>query len=367
MLAAYLLDRKTNLKLFPHAGAVQLQTVFAECPNLEPTFDNIRLRPTETRLYGDPGETSTQHKERFRVPLGESDRQQTWPFYGNWDGMERAKKAPWGDLRWRYIHLHAAPETDEDFQLTERGTAQAVAIKRKIKENHSTEAGSDCVNAFSVSREPKCQSILQVRAFRQIQSRKSREDRVEQWLVDGFPVDRMDPPHSDVAVPRNRNAEADMWGMEYAFRTVCQSANRRGRAGEVNSHEHYVVPKNLVAYFVQRVMQFEPDTFGRFRVGDGSYTRLDVSEDGGVHTNVVAETSHLVREYVKRNLPVGGADAPEDSGMDVPEDPAADEGGNGEKEDEREEEDCEDADDEYVGDCGDDQQRGDGGDGGKYF
>jgi len=360
LLAAYLLDRKTNLKLFPHAGAVKLQRAFAErCTQpLEPIYENIKLRPTETSLYGKPDEPEKQLKKRLKEPpLGEKDLQQTWPFHANWDGMERKNKQKFEKWRWRYLYFHAAPESDENFELTERGVAQAVAIKKKIKANRSSKGNKDSFDHFSVSFEPKCRAILQVRAFEQMQSNKSVEDPVEQWLVDGFPVDRMDPPHSDIMVPRNRNAEADMWGMEYAFRTVCKSAKRdRGKAGDVNSHEHYVLPKNLIAYFVQRAMQFEPGVFGRLRISDGSFTRVDVSEDGEVYVHVMAETSHLVKEYEKQKL---CNDAPEDSGMDAPEGPAAAEEGDRDEgcpDDEVEEV---DDDDEFNENCGD-QQQGDG-------
>ena len=65
----------------------------------------------------------------------------------------------------------------------------------------SAKGNADCFDHFDVSHEPKWQAILQVRAFQQTQSNKGVENLVEQWLVD--------------------------------------------------------VPKNLIAYFVQRVMRFE--------------------------------------------------------------------------------------------------------------
>ena len=94
----------------------------------------------------------------------------------------------------------------------------------------------------------------------------------------------------------------------------------------------------------------------------GSFTRVDVSEDGEVYVHVMAETSHLVKEYEKQKL---CNDAPEDSGMDAPEGPVAAEDevqDRGCPDDEEEEV---DDDDEFNVDC---EQQGDGdAAGGKNF
>ena len=78
-------------------------------------------------------------------------------------------------------------------------------------------------------------------------------------------MDRLDPPHSDVIIPAGSTAQAEYWQMEYALRKTCYRLPDK-------SYEHYVLPKKLIAYFVQRLMQFKPETFGRFRIHDGSQT-----------------------------------------------------------------------------------------------
>ena len=138
---------------------------------------------------------------------------------------------------------------------------------------------------------------------------------MEQSLVDGFPVDSMDPPHSDVIIPAHRNVEADMWQMEYAFRKVCYRAKKKGTARRQNAVEHYVLPKNLIAYFVQRIMQFKPETFGRFRIRDGSHTHITIDEEGEPMVKTVGETNHWLKEHYRQNLQGDGDNG---IGLDVP-------------------------------------------------
>ena len=135
----------------------------------------------------------------------------------------------------------------------------------------------------------------------------------------GFPVNRMDPPHSDVAVPRGHNARADFWKMEHAFRKICHRHIYEEGNFLTPSYklEYYLsLPKNLIAYIVQRLMQFPPETFGRFRISDGSHTHVKINYNGMPDVVMIGETSHLQKEYMARNHDFDrGSD---DIGLDAP-------------------------------------------------
>jgi len=278
-----LLHRKTcyNFKLAPQDGVLQLQNVYAE--NLEPTDENIRSDCRSTRLYrapvplsyGKPGLSRKEKtKEKFKVftALGKSklhkklDSQEWLPFEDNWDKLEEFFKI--SGLSTRQLHFHANVDIGGNGLVTQRGLVQ-----NKKSMNFVTELY------------PPGKSIFY--------ENDSGRDAMNFVDVDGFPVDRLDPPHSDVIIPAGRStAQADYWRMEYEFRKICIRPSENGHV-----REHYFMPKNLIAYFVQRIMQFKPETFGRFRISDGSHTYIMIDVDGTPRVLTIGETSQWVKEY----------------------------------------------------------------------
>ena len=312
-----MLNRKINynVKLFPQDGVVQLQHVYAE--NLEATDENITNRCNLTRLYRPPdGFTSYTDVEDLRKiekkfkkeAFNElKDSQPSWPFDENWDELENAPLVK-GHL---YMHFHAAPECDADDQLTERGRVQVDGIMKFFRMSNYKNC-KDKGGYIIVADDPRCQAAVGSRGRVTDGFIADEIQKIpHKYLVDGFPVDRLDPPHSDVIIPAGRStAQADYWQMEYAFRKTCY----RPRLPD-KSYEHFVLPKNLIAYFVQRLMQFKPETFGRFRIRDGSHTHIIINRNGTPRVRTVGETNHWLNELYQHNLQCDGAN---DIGLDVP-------------------------------------------------
>ena len=307
LLGVYLLHRKTefNFKLFPRDGVLQLQNVYAEDPThlFEPQDFYIKNFCTKTRLYGKPKRTIEELKQLVRNHPVIND--EPWPsesqkipeIYNDWPEPPR---------RMRFLHFYAAPECDDQNRLTERGRLQAGQIVKKVMEEYPEDSKHHSI--VTVSMDPRCQTVVRLPEFQRKNFTSSDE-----YLVDGFPVDRLDPPHSDVIVPRDWNAEEDKWQMEYAFRKICHFPPCSFE--KTNSIEHFVLPKNLIAYVVQRAMQFKPETFGRFRISDGSHTYVKIRANGYGIVITIGETTHLSKEYNKQNLQGDGDD---DIGLDVP-------------------------------------------------
>ena len=271
-LGSYLLGKKTIF--LPQGGVVR-----AEC--LEPTDANIELYPMQTRLYGRPEITKNQHKKQFECDFTEDDHQQEWGFDQDWDALE-GTNPPNGEghnIR-RFLHFYAAYE-QENSDHTPRGSAQ-----------------------YSVDLE-QTPNVDETRKV------------LDGSFVKGFPVHRTKPPHSDLTVRGSHDAKKDFWAMEYAFRKVCHRFRHAELVKTKRKVERYFeMPKNLIAYFVQRIMQFPPETFGRFRISDGSHTCLTIDYNGKPKIYYIGITSHFQAEYVKRN--VNSDRGLEDVGLDVP-------------------------------------------------
>ena len=102
--------------------------------------------------------------------------------------------------------------------------------------------------------------------------------------------------------------------MEYVFRNICIPPSESAHV-----KEHYFMPKNLIAYFVQRLMQFKPETFHRFRISDGSHTHLTIEDDGTPRILTIGDTSQWVKGYdgqpsysnndIGLDVPVGDEDS----------------------------------------------------------
>jgi len=297
-LGAYLLSKKTDCNLFPQ-GVLARSDVSAGDgnypPPLEPNDLNIRKRPFNTRLYGAP---TAQENEQITAlknnPFTENDRQDEHLLESNWDGLE-GFQTEHDYAKWMRLHLHFYAVGDAE---------------NETRRSDQTNARQSFVRDLSDGR---------LQNYRNTFERK--------W----FPVSRLDPPHSDVTVPRSHDAIADFWEMEHAFRKVCHRFILNGTfqfrsAREANGKkvtkgpetvEHWIhMPKNLIAYFVQRVLQFPPETFGRFRISDGSHTHFFIDYNGTPRFYVVGETSYLHKEYerVRRDFDRGSGDI----GLDVP-------------------------------------------------
>jgi len=319
------LHRKTNysFKLFPQDGVAQLQNVYAE--NLEPTDENIRSDCMSTRLYGAPvplsyGKPGLSRKEKRKekfiafTALGlnvswQKESMGWWPFDDNWDKLDGFDNK----FSTRDLHFHAAPECDDGDNLTERGLVQNDGIMNFIMEEILS-SRSPIGNRLTVADDRRCRAAAQSKGKTTPGlTLPVLKKSFDQHLVDGFPVDRLDPPHSDVIIPQGRNAaQADYHQMEYAFRKICY---RPCENRHIKSYEHFVLPKNLIAYFVQRLMQFKPETFGRFRIRDGSHTHIIINRNGTPRVRTVGETNHWLNELYQHNLQCDGAN---DIGLDVP-------------------------------------------------
>ena len=105
--------------------------------------------------------------------------------------------------------------------------------------------------------------------------------------------------------------------MEHAFRKLFhRCVKEEGREARSTTEQWLRVPKNLIAYFVQRVMQFPPEAFGRFRIRDGSHTHIKIDCNGRPRVYAVGAISHIQKEHVERGHDFDRGS--EDVGLDVP-------------------------------------------------
>jgi len=290
-LGAYLLSKKTNL--LPQGGLVHAVAK-------PPTFENIRDSPFETNLYRQPAINLREYGRIVMYEFGDEDYQETWyngdqdvaTWNRNWDGMEQIQPRSFSKARTtRQLHLFAMEE-NENGERTGRGVDQENA-----NNNIVTGMRSETLRKMGIPETPD----------------HSYKD------LTGFPVSRMDPPHSDVTVPRGHDARADFWKMEHAFRKICHRHIYEEGNFLTPSYklEYYLsLPKNLIAYIVQRLMQFPPETFGRFRISDGSHTHVYITYNGMPQVIVIGGTSHLQKEYMARNHDFDRGSG--DIGLDAP-------------------------------------------------
>jgi len=271
LLGAYLLGKK----LLPQGGLVRAE-------DMDPTNDNIKFWPLYTTLYGKPTVKLAQLVSDHAHEFEEDDSQQQWHYDADWDGMLiYSALQPLNRMKIRNLHFYADFDTEDNGRTTARGENQ---LEANI--TMAAEAGG------SLQQKDEC-------------------------LVGGVPVNRMDPPHSDVAVPRGHDAKADFWMMEYAFRKLFHRYKKeRGGITRIQTEIWLRVPKNLIAYFVQRAMQFPPETFGRFRISDGSHTHVKIDYNGKPRVVVLGETSHILKLQDKKGSDLHNIS--EDVGLDVP-------------------------------------------------
>ena len=302
-LGAYLLSKKTNCNLFPQGVLARsdVSAVDGNCgppAKLEPTLENIRDNPLKVRLYRKPAININQLTSMLLHECTDEDRQEPWDvgsWNKDWDGLNTIQRPSYmKDDYSRHLHL-LAKEESENGERTARGADQEAANRKR-------------------------EQIQKGDFTYQMHNPNAVRERPDDFYKDvtGFPVNRMDPPHSDVTVPRSHDARADFWVMEHAFRKICY---RHIFESEETTHstryDYYLsVPKNLVAYIVQRLMQFPPETFGRFRISDGSHTHVSINYNGVPHVVIIGETSHLQDEYMARNHDFDRGLA--DIGLDVP-------------------------------------------------
>jgi len=311
-LGSYLLGKRTIF--LPQGGLVRAD-------GLEPTDANIRNLPKQTRLYGTPRPMERNaegqgRRERLNRDFDQDDRQ-TLSINENWDAMEGYNPPDNEGNKIRRALMFYAPYERVDYEHTARGKAQHDIDFERITDANET--------------------------------RKCYEGGFEKW----FPVDRTDPPHSDLVVRGDHDAKKDFWLMEYAFRKICHRPlchrpeqlprENEENAPKIQAERYFEVPKNVIAYFVQRILQFPPETFGRFRISDGSYTAVTVNCNGKPKVYCIGTTSHFAKGYEeRRNVPEDGL--VEDVGLEVP-GAGSDDTGEEDRSDHTDSDDCDDSDD----------------------